>query len=76
MRAHVAEIRELQVGQTRLAHTAMSELRTACSDAQAFVEHLQPASSRLGTSRERFDAHPLYYNHGLAIHSSHFARGV
>jgi GNAT superfamily N-acetyltransferase len=29
-----------------------------------------------GTARERFDAHRLYYNHGLAIHSFHFARGV
>jgi len=29
-----------------------------------------------GTARERFDAHRLYYNHGLAIHSYHFARGV
>jgi GNAT superfamily N-acetyltransferase len=29
-----------------------------------------------GTGRERFDAHRLYYNHGLAIHSHHFARGL
>ena len=29
-----------------------------------------------GTARERFDAHRLYYNHGLAINSYHFARGV
>jgi GNAT superfamily N-acetyltransferase len=28
-----------------------------------------------GTDPERFDAHRLYYNHGLAIHSHHFARG-
>jgi GNAT superfamily N-acetyltransferase len=149
MRAHVAEIRELHVGQTQLAHPAMRELRTAYSDAQAFVEHvdevLRPGGYRLvgafspdretaaavagfrtgdslawgrylyvddlstavearrrghagvlldwlirearmlgcsqlhldsGTARERFDAHRLYYNHGLAIHSHHFARGV
>lgn len=29
-----------------------------------------------GTGHERFDAHRLYYNHGLAIHSHHFARGL
>ena len=29
-----------------------------------------------GTSAERFDAHRLYYNHGLAIYSHHFARGL
>ena len=29
-----------------------------------------------GTGRERFDAHRLYYNHALAIHSHHFARGL
>lgn len=28
------------------------------------------------TSAERFDAHRLYYNHGLAIYSHHFARGL
>lgn len=29
-----------------------------------------------GTGTERFDAHRLYYNHGLAIYSHHFARGL
>jgi GNAT superfamily N-acetyltransferase len=29
-----------------------------------------------GTDTERFDAHRLYYNHGLAIYSHHFARGL
>ena len=29
-----------------------------------------------GTSAERFDAHRLYYNHGLAIHAHHFVRGL
>jgi GNAT superfamily N-acetyltransferase len=29
-----------------------------------------------GTGPERFDAHRLYYTHGLAIHSHHFARGL
>jgi GNAT superfamily N-acetyltransferase len=29
-----------------------------------------------GTGPQRFDAHRLYHNHGLAIHSHHFARGV
>jgi GNAT superfamily N-acetyltransferase len=29
-----------------------------------------------GTGLERFDAHRLYHNHGLAIHAHHFARGV
>jgi GNAT superfamily N-acetyltransferase len=29
-----------------------------------------------GTGPERFDAHRLYYNHGLAIYSHHFARGL
>jgi GNAT superfamily N-acetyltransferase len=149
MCAQVAEIRELHVGQTQLAHAAMRELRTAYGDAQAFIEHvdevLRPGGYRLvgafspkretavavagfrtgdslawgrylyvddlstatearrqghagalldwlirealklgcsqfhldsGTARERFDAHRLYYNHGLAIHSYHFARGV
>jgi GNAT superfamily N-acetyltransferase len=28
------------------------------------------------TGSTRFDAHRLYYNHGLAIHSHHFARGL
>jgi hypothetical protein len=27
-------------------------------------------------SEQEFDAHRLYYNHRLAIHSHHFARGV
>jgi GNAT superfamily N-acetyltransferase len=29
-----------------------------------------------GTGSERFDAHRLYLNHGLAIHAHHFARGL
>jgi GNAT superfamily N-acetyltransferase len=29
-----------------------------------------------GTGPDRFDAHRLYHNHGFAIHSHHFARGV
>ena len=29
-----------------------------------------------GTGHERFDAHRLYYNRGLAIYSHHFARGL
>ena len=29
-----------------------------------------------GTGMERFDAHRLYHNHGLAIYSHHFARGL
>jgi GNAT superfamily N-acetyltransferase len=29
-----------------------------------------------GTGPERFDAHRLYYNHGLSIYSHHFARGL
>jgi GNAT superfamily N-acetyltransferase len=29
-----------------------------------------------GVGPERFDAHRLYHNHGLAIHSHHFARGL
>ncbi len=29
-----------------------------------------------GTGAARFDAHRLYYHHGLAIHSHHFARGL
>jgi GNAT superfamily N-acetyltransferase len=29
-----------------------------------------------GTGAERFDAHRLYHNHGLAIYSHHFARGL
>jgi len=149
MGEQVAEIRELHVGQTQLAHAAMRELRSGYGDAQAFIEHvdqvLRPDGYRLlgafspdretavavagfrtgeslawgrylyvddlstapearrqghagalldwlireagelgcsqlhldsGTARERFDAHRLYYNHGLAIHSYHFARGV
>jgi GNAT superfamily N-acetyltransferase len=149
MRAQIAGVRELKVGETQLAHAAMRELRTAYGDAQAFIEHvdevLRPGGYRLvgafspdretavavagfrtgdslawgrflyvddlstapearrrghagvlldwlvgearrlgcsqlhldsGTARERFDAHRLYYNHGLAIHSYHFARGV
>jgi GNAT superfamily N-acetyltransferase len=29
-----------------------------------------------GTGPERFDAHRLYHNHGLAIYSHHFAGGL
>jgi GNAT superfamily N-acetyltransferase len=29
-----------------------------------------------GTGPERFDAHRLYYNHGLAVYSHHFSRGL
>jgi hypothetical protein len=29
-----------------------------------------------GVGPERFDAHRLYHNHGLAIYSHHFARAV
>ncbi|MGH2904791.1 MAG: GNAT family N-acetyltransferase [Solirubrobacteraceae bacterium] len=29
-----------------------------------------------GVGSERFDAHRLYHNHGLAIYSHHFARGL
>jgi GNAT superfamily N-acetyltransferase len=29
-----------------------------------------------GIGPERFDAHRLYHNHGLAIYSHHFARGL
>ena len=29
-----------------------------------------------GVGPERFDAHRLYHNHGLAIYSHHFARGL
>jgi len=29
-----------------------------------------------GTGSERFDAHRLYYGHGLAIYSHHFARAL
>lgn len=29
-----------------------------------------------GTGPERFDAHRLYHNHGLAIYSHHFARAL
>jgi GNAT superfamily N-acetyltransferase len=29
-----------------------------------------------GTGPERFSAHRLYHNHGLAIYSHHFARGL
>ncbi len=144
--AGAAEIRELRVEDTRLAHHAMRELRPAFESEQEFVEHvdgvLRPAGYRLigaflpdreqpvavagfrtgdslawshylyvddlstaregrrqghagalvdwliqeartlgcgqlhldsGTGPERFDAHRLYYNHGLSISSHHFA---
>lgn len=29
-----------------------------------------------GTGAERFDAHRLYHNHGLAVYAHHFARGL
>ena len=29
-----------------------------------------------GTGPERFDAHRLYHDHGLAIYSHHFTRGL
>jgi hypothetical protein len=37
---------------------------------------MQSTAFGLGTGTERFDAHRLYYNHGLAIYSHHFARGL
>jgi GNAT superfamily N-acetyltransferase len=51
MRAQVAEIRELPVGQTQLAHAAMRELRAGYGDGQVFIEHvdevLRPGGYRL-----------------------------
>lgn len=53
--------------------------------AGALLDWLVDEAQRLGcgqlhldsnTSAERFDAHRLYYNHGLAIYSHHFARGL
>ena len=53
--------------------------------AGALLEWLAEEARRLGceqlhldsgTGHERFDAHRLYYNHGLAIYSHHFARGL
>ncbi len=149
MSATTAAIRELPVGETRLAHHAMHELRSAYGDEPVFVEYvdtvLRPAGYRLtgaftpgretavavagfrvgnslawgrylyvddlstaadarreghagtlldwvideaqklgcgqlhldsNTGAERFDAHRLYHNHGLAIYSHHFARGL
>jgi GNAT superfamily N-acetyltransferase len=53
--------------------------------AGALLEWLIEEGRRLGCAQlhldsgvgpERFDAHRLYHNHGLAIHSHHFARGL
>jgi GNAT superfamily N-acetyltransferase len=53
--------------------------------AGALVEWLVEEGRRLGCTQlhldsgvgsERFDAHRVYYSHGLAIHSHHFARGL
>jgi GNAT superfamily N-acetyltransferase len=52
--------------------------------AGALLEWLMEEGRRLGcgqlhldsgTGPERFDAHRLYFSHGLAIYSHHFARG-
>jgi GNAT superfamily N-acetyltransferase len=147
--AQAAEIRELDIGETHLAHQAMRALRAAYEDERRFVEQvdgvLRPDGYRLlatfvpdeeqavaaagfrvsdnlawghhlyiddlsttpqarrqghagalldwlieegrrlecgqlhldsGVGPERFDAHRLYHNHGLAIYSHHFARGL
>jgi GNAT superfamily N-acetyltransferase len=144
-----SDIRELEPGETRLAHQAMRELRPAYQDEEAFIAYvedvLRPEGYRLlgafvgereqavavagfrvgdslawghhlyvddlvtasdarrhgyagalldwlvpegrrlgctqlhldsGTGAERFDAHRLYHDHGLAIYSHHFARGL
>ncbi|HTC58838.1 MAG TPA: GNAT family N-acetyltransferase [Solirubrobacteraceae bacterium] len=143
------EIRELQAGETRLAHEAIAELRSAYESEPEFVAQvddvLRPTGYRLvgaflpgreqaaaaagfrvgeslawgrhlyvddlstatdarrggcagallewlgeegrklgcgqlhldsGTAQERFDAHRLYYKHGLAIYAHHFACGL
>ncbi|HEY3829765.1 MAG TPA: GNAT family N-acetyltransferase [Solirubrobacteraceae bacterium] len=53
--------------------------------AGALLDWLEQEGKRLGcaqlhldsgTGPERFDAHRLYHNHGLAIYSHHFARGL
>jgi GNAT superfamily N-acetyltransferase len=53
--------------------------------AGALLEWLIEEARRLGCGQlhldsgvgpERFDAHRLYHNHGLSIHSHHFARGL
>jgi GNAT superfamily N-acetyltransferase len=147
MQTEATQIRELTMGETHLAHHAMSVLRTSYDHQEQFVEHvdhvLRPAGYRLlgafssdderavavagfrvsdnlawghhlyvddlstapearrqghagalldwliqearrlgcdqfhldsGVGPERFDAHRLYLNSGLAITSHHFAR--
>lgn len=68
----------------------VDDLSTAASarrqgHAGALLDWLVDEAQKLGcgqlhldsnTSAERFDAHRLYYNHGLAIYSHHFARGL
>jgi GNAT superfamily N-acetyltransferase len=144
-----SEVREVNVGETHLVHSAMQALRPRYEDEQQFAEHvdvvLRPAGYRLigaflpdrepavavagfrvgnnlawghyfyvddlstategrrqghagslldwlieegrrlgcgqlhldsGVGSERFDAHRLYHNHGLAIYSHHFARAL
>jgi GNAT superfamily N-acetyltransferase len=53
--------------------------------ARALLDWLIEEGQRLGCGQlhldsgvglERFDAHRLYHNHGLAIYSHHFARGL
>ncbi len=53
--------------------------------AGALLDWLEQEGRRLGCAQlhldsgagpERFDAHRLYYNHGLAIYSHHFARAL
>jgi GNAT superfamily N-acetyltransferase len=64
--------------------STLSEARRE-GHAGALVDWLVQEGTRLGCAQlhldsgvgsERFEAHRLYYNHGLAIHSHHFARGL
>jgi GNAT superfamily N-acetyltransferase len=71
-------------------HLYVDDLSTAADGrrqghAGALLDWLVDEGRRLGceqlhldsnTGAERFDAHRLYYNHGLGIYSHHFARGL
>lgn len=91
-REHAAAVAGFRVGNSLAwgHYLYVDDLSTAADGrrqgyAGALLDWLIDEGQRLGcdqlhldsnTGAERFDAHRLYYNHGLAIYSHHFARAL
>jgi GNAT superfamily N-acetyltransferase len=91
-REHAAAVAGFRVGDSLAwgHHLYVDDLSTAADarrqgHAGALLDWIIDEARQLGcsqlhldsnTSAERSDAHRLYYNNGLAIHSHHFARAL